>query len=159
MTALSKSSTDHHQTQQCRCTQVQSGLHSAEWWPAGAGFFVGRRARGQRRNWGFEELDFPYWPPVPAFPYSFSSPLFFFFFFLLFASSSWDPELWSSFILNSLSSSSWKHSRHRKLWFKRLYLILILLLHLLHFSFLPSDIIRLLGLLLNLPCWSWTKEK
>ena len=157
MTALSKSSTDHHQTQQCRCTQVQSGLHSAEWWPAEAGVFVRRRARGQRRNWGSEELDFPYWPPVPAFPYSFSSPLFFFFFFLLFASSSWDPELWSSFILNSLSSSSWQRNlkQHRRRYGNQLYLVLILFLHLLHFSFLSSDMIRLLGFLLNLPCWSW----
>ena len=157
MTASSKSSTDHHQTQQCRCTQVQSGLHSAEWWPAGAEFFVGRRARGQRRNWGFEELDFPYWPPVAAFPYSFSSPLFFFFFFLLFASSSWDPELWSSFILNSLSSSSWQRNlkQHGRRYGNQLYLVIILFLHLLHFSFLSSDMIRLLGFLLNLPCWSW----
>ena len=63
-------------------------------------------------------------------------------------------------LLIILKTLSWKKNlkQHRMRDGNQLYLILILFLHLLHFSFLPSDMIGLLSILLNLPCWSWTKD-
>ena len=57
-------------------------------------------------------------------------------------------------------NTSWQTNltQHKMRDGNQLYLVLVLFLHLLHFSFLPSDMIQLLGLLLDRPCWSWKKD-